>query len=107
MVEAEKLGMVKTLLRIDDTSEDALIRTYLLAAKKEILSWRYSLADDTPDEVPTEYEMTQVWAVIYGYSQSGAEGEKTHIENGIHRHFSYEDMVSYIHQNVIHIAKVV
>ena len=40
----EKLSMVKTILGIDDNSEDKRITVYLDASKREILSWRYSFA---------------------------------------------------------------
>lgn len=110
MTIEEKLTMVKAVLRIDtsDTSEDALITTYLTFASREILGWRYSNAnpDNVPTEVPTEYEMTQVQAVINGYTQSGIEGQVLSIENGVHRHFEYSDMVRYIRNNVIPIAGV-
>jgi Phage QLRG family, putative DNA packaging. len=106
MTESDKLNMVKTMLRISDTSEDALIQTYLEAAGNEILGWRYSYSDFTPQSVPKEYEMTQVQAVVNGYTQSGNEGQNVSIENGIHRHFAYSDMVRYIRANVIAIAKV-
>ena len=102
----EKLAMVKSILRISDQTKDDLLITYLNAAKSEILGWRYSYAETTPDEVPAEYEMTQVQAVINGFTQSGNEGQNVSIENGIHRHFSYSDMVRYIRANVIPIARV-
>lgn len=107
MTTAEKLAMVKDILRISDTSLDSLLSTYLNVAKNEILSWRYSYAKNTPDDVPAEYEMTQVQAVVFGFTQSGNEGQDVSIENGIHRHFSYSDMVRYIRANVIPIAGVV
>lgn len=108
MTIEEKLMMVKAILRIDDTSEDTLITTYLTFAKREILGWRYSNAnpDNVPEEVPAEYEMTQVQAVVNGYTQSGIEGQVLSIENGVHRHFRYADMVEYIRNNVIPIAGV-
>ena len=105
MTTEEKLTMVKSLLRMND-EEDSLITTYLMAAEQEILHWRYSNASTIPDAVPAEYEMTQVFAVIAGYSISGAEGETSHSENGISRTFKYEDMVAYIRSHVIAIAKV-
>lgn len=107
MTNSEKLAMVKSLLRISDTSMDNLLTTYLNAAKSEILGWRYSYdSDNAPSEVPAEYEMTQVQAVVNGFTQSGNEGQSVSIENGIHRHFSYADMVRYIRANVIAIARV-
>ena len=110
MTSEAKLAMVKAILRIDDadTSEDALITTYLDMAQQEILAWRYSHAnpDNVPETVPTEYEMTQVQAVINGYTQAGVEGQVLSIENGIHRHFNYSDMVEYVRAHVIPIAGV-
>ena len=106
MTDSEKLTMVKSLLRIDNTSMDDLLTTYLSAAKSEILGWRYSYAARIPDAVPPEYEMTQVNAVVYGFTQSGNEGQSMSVENGITRHFVYADMVRYIRANVIAIAGV-
>ena len=110
MTPEAKLGMVKAILRIDDTdtSEDALITTYLEMAAQEILGWRYSYAkaENVPENVPAEYEMTQVQAVINGYTQAGVEGQVLSIENGIHRHFNYSDMVEYIRSHVIPVAGV-
>lgn len=108
MTSTDKLAMVKAILRIDDTSEDALITTYLAMAAREIIGWRYSNANpaNVPTEVPDEYEMTQVQAVVNGYTQSGIEGQVLSIENGIHRHFEYSDMLRYIRAHVIPIAGV-
>lgn len=110
MTSEAKLAMVKAILRIDDTdtSEDALITTYLDIAGQEILNWRYSNAnpDNVPTEVPTIYEIIQVQAVIVGYTQAGVEGQVLSIENGVHRHFEYSDMVKYVRGNVIPVAGV-
>ena len=110
MTPEAKLAMVKAILRIDDTdtSEDALITTYLDMAQQEMLSWRYSHAnqDNVPETVPPEYEITQVQAVINGYTQADVEGQVLSIENGIHRHFNYSDMVEYVRAHVIPIAGV-
>jgi hypothetical protein len=110
MTSEAKLAMVKAILRIDDTdtSEDALITTYLDMAQQEMLAWRYSHAnpDNVPETVPPEYEITQVQAVINGYTQAGVEGQVLSIENGIHRHFNYSDMVEYVRAHVIPIAGV-
>lgn len=110
MTSEAKQAMVKAILHIDnmDTSEYALITTYLDMAAQEILGWRYSHAKpaNVPEDVPAEYEMTQVQAVINGYTQAGVEGQVLSIENGIHRHFNYSDMVEYIRAHVIPIAGV-
>jgi len=106
MTSNEKLAMVKAILRVTDDAMDSILTTYLAAAKSEILGWRYSYAASIPDEVPTEYEMTQVQAVVNGYTQSGNEGQVVSIENGVHRHFYYDDMVAYIRARVIPYAKL-
>lgn len=110
MTSEAKLAMVKAILRIDaaDNSEDALIMAYLDMAAQEIIGWRYSNAnpENVPQYVPSEYEVTQVQAVINGYTQSGVEGQVLSIENGIHRHFNYSDMVEYIRSHVIPVAGV-
>lgn len=108
MTNAEKLTTVKTLLESDGiVAGDALLNTYLDLAKNEILQWKYSYTPDAmPNEVPAEYEMVQIYAVIAGYSQSGAEGQLVSVENGINRHWKYESMVTWIRSHVIPNAKV-
>ena len=106
MTDAEKLSMIKTLMKLDE-SEDEQISVYLSAAGRELLAWRYSYAKEVPSIVPAEYEMTQVHAVIAGYSISGAENQTAHSENGISRSFKYEDMIAYIRSHVIPIVKVI
>ena len=100
MSDTEKLSMVKSMLGFEDTSEDEKLMAYLTASQKEILGWRYSYCEEIPTEIPAEYEMTQVVAVIAGYSQSGAENQTSHSENGISRTFKYEDMIAYIRSHV-------
>ena len=102
----EKLEMAMTLLGASGSKAESLLEVYLNAAAKEIIAWRYSYSANMPDEVPPEYDMTQVYAVIAGYSQSGAEGQLSHSENGISRMFKHEDMVKYIRSNVIPLAGV-
>ena len=108
MTSADKLEMVKAILRISDATEDTLINNYLIMAEREIIGWRYSNAnpENVPRHVPDEYEMTQVQAVINGYTQSGVEGQILSVESGVHRHFKYSDMVEYIRNNVLPIAGV-
>ena len=106
MTIEEKLAMVKTIMG-PDAPDDDTITSYLNLAKTEILQWRFSYNPDAmPDDVEPAYEITQVQAVVNGFTQRGMEGEITSIENGIHRHFNYSDMVRYIRANVIPYAKV-
>lgn len=100
MTDEQKLEILATLL--DDGGEvpsDEKLQTYLTLAGNEILNWLYWDIGGVPDdvtEVPSKYDGVQIYAVVAGYTHAGSEGQKTHIENGIHRIFSYDDMVGYI-----------
>lgn len=110
MTDAQKLITVKTLL--DDGGEmpsDEKLNTYIALAGNEILAWKYHLINGVPADVtavPTVDEGAQIYAVIAGYTHAGAEGEQTHIENGVHRHFMYEDMIGYIRNHVLPYVRV-
>lgn len=110
MTDAQKLITVKTLL--EDGGEmpsDEKLNTYLTLAANEILSWKYHLVGGVPDsvtDVPSADEGAQIYAVIAGYTHAGAEGEQTHIENGVHRHFMYSDMLGYIRNHVMPYVRV-
>lgn len=110
MSNDEKLAMLMSLLGApvcgSSSNFEETLKAYLTAAEKEILAWRYSYSAQSVDSVPPEYEMTQIYAVIAGYSQSGAEGQMTHSENGIARTFKYPDMIRYIRTNVIPLCGV-
>ena len=105
MTDSEKLTMLKVFLDITDTSEDNTLSVYLSAAQREIISWHFG-NNTTQTSVPTEYEMTQLQAVVAGYNLKGAENEETHNENGINRKFKYSDMIDDIRANVTGYAKV-
>lgn len=104
-----KLTYIKTMIGIaeSDTSEDALINTYLSMATQEILNYKYSLIGipEGQTEVDAEDEITQIFAVVAGYNQRGAENQTSHNENQIYRTFHYTDMVQYIKSNVIPYAR--
>jgi hypothetical protein len=111
MTDTEKLNSIKILL--EDGSgympTDETLTEYITLAKKEILAWMYHLIGGVPDdvtEVPAKYETIQIYSVIAGWTHAGAEGQMVSIENGVHRHFSYVDMLDYIHNNVLPFVRV-
>lgn len=111
MTDEQKLITVQTL--IDDGTgympSDNLLNTYLDMAKSEILAWMYHLVGGVPEDVtdvPSKYEGIQIYAVVVGFTQSGAEGQGLSIENGVHRDFRYSDMLDYIHNNVLPYVRV-
>jgi len=107
MTDADKLATIKILLEDGgDVPSDEKISTYLSVAGNEILAWRWQLIGNPPADVPVEFEGIQIMAVITGYTHAGAEGEQTHIENSVHRHFRYSEMLDYIHNNVSVYGKV-
>ena len=110
MNKMEKLDMLRALM--DDGSAlppDETLLAYICLSGNEILQWRYHLVGGVPEnvtEVPAKYEVTQIYAVLAGYTHAGAEGQTQHSENGINRTFKQTDMLDYIHQNVRAIARV-
>ena len=102
----EKLEQL--ILQIPEADESDLAQ-YLEYAEAEIIRWLYhkvGLPDDMP-LFPAEYDGVSIQAVVVGYNMNGAESQSVHIENGIHRHFRYADMVDYIHRTVVSYARVV
>ena len=110
MNKMEKLEMLRALLNDGSAlPPDDTLMAYLILSGKEILQWRYHLVGGVPEAVtavPEKYEVTQIYAVIAGYTHAGAEGQTTHSENGIGRTFKYADMLDYIRQNVRAIVRV-
>lgn len=111
MTDAEKLNSIKILL--EDGSgympTDETLTEYITLAKKEILAWMYHLIGGVPEDVtdvPAKYETIQIYSVIAGWTHAGAEGQVVSIENGVHRRFSYTDMLDYIHNNVLPFVRV-
>lgn len=108
MTDAQKLQMVKTLLNDGIIPPDEVLNTYITLSGNEIIAWKYHLIGGAPSgaEVTATDEAAQIYAVLAGYTHAGSEGEKMHIENGVHRAFLYSDMLDYIHNHVLPYARV-
>lgn len=110
MTDAQKLDAVKLLLSDGgEVPDNETLEMYIAIAGSEIVNWIYHLVGGVPTgmtEVPTKYDNVQIYSVVAGYTQAGAEGEQTHIENSVHRHFRYSDMLDYIHNNVLAYVRV-
>ena len=110
MTDAERLANLKILLEDGgDVPSDEKLNVYLAAAKSYILTWRYHLVGGVPEDVtdvPTEYQWSQIYAVLAGYTHAGAEGEVRHVENGVTREYRETDMLRYIEANVLALARV-
>jgi hypothetical protein len=110
MTDAQKLITVQTLLEDGgDVPSEEKLNTYLDVAGHEILAWMYHLVGGVPGnatEVPAKYESIQIYSVVAGWTHAGTEGQTVSIENGVHRHFNYTDMLDYIHNNVLPFVRV-
>ena len=111
MTDSQKLQTLKVLL--EDGSgympTDETLETYISLSGNEILSWMYHLVGGVPSnatEVPSKYESVQIYSILAGWTHAGAEGQSVSIENGVHRHFEYTDMLEYIHNNVLPFVRV-
>ena len=106
MTDEQKLAYLKGLLNIPDELQDDKLSSYLDLSKHEILEWMYINKGGVPEtivDVPSRYEVTQIYAVIAGFNSEGGENESSVTENGIRRDFHYTDMVEYIRNHVFQI----
>ena len=110
MTNADKLTMLETILFPEEEVSaeiEAQLQVYLDMASQTILNFKYEYSKDgIPDELPSAFDMVQIMAVQNGFAQAGAEGQVLSIENGIHRHWKYSDMLEYVQNHVTPIAKV-
>lgn len=109
MTNADKLTMLKAMLFPDgaDPSVEPQLQVYLDLASQTILNYKYEYSKNgVPEELPPTYDGVQIMAVMNGFAQAGAEGQVLSIENGIHRHWKYSDMLEYVQNHVNPIAKV-
>lgn len=85
MTNEEKVRMLKHLT---DETDEGVLSTYLYLAEGIVRSKAFPYGDGT-EEIPAKYESTLIDIAVYLLNKRGAEGEKTHSENGIQR--VYED----------------
>ena len=83
-----QLLKLKNRLNIIGNEEDTLLLNFLDSAKYEIMARRYPYGD-FPKELDIRYADLQLRIAVVMYNKQGAEGQKSHSENGVSR--SYED----------------
>jgi hypothetical protein len=95
-----QLANLKILLGITDTSEDSLLTLLLSNAQQLVINAAYPYQDDTTATytMPDRYAGVQVEAALRMYNMRGAEGETSHLENGVSRY--YESVNEYVANNV-------
>lgn len=68
-----------------DVAEDEILRSELLAAETMILNKMYPFGYDDSMDIPPRYERLQIKLAIELYTQRGADGQSSHVENGTTR----------------------
>ena len=93
----EQLQRLKLMLNVYD--EDELLSLLLTQAGEKIVRAVYPYQDTSNMEVPPRYGFLQLEVAERMYNLRGAEGEKEHVENGVHR--TYESIEDFINNNVV------
>ena len=93
----EQLQRLKLMLNVYD--EDELLSLLLTQAGEKIVRAVYPYQDTSNMEVPPRYGFLQLEVAERMYNLRGAEGEKEHVENGVHR--TYESIEDFINKNVV------
>ena len=89
MTESEKLTTLKAMVGGSDTDE--VLSAYLNIAGNKILAKAYPYNDGI-EEVQKKYHTLQCEIAAYLLNKRGAEGQKTHSENGISRTYENADI---------------
>ena len=100
MTDTEKLAMLKVLVGITDTTDDAALAVFLTLSARKILSRAYPY-DHTGVVVPVQYDTLQCEIAAYLWNKRGAEGQTTHTENGISRQYENADVPSSMLKSVV------
>lgn len=98
--------MTTMLTRMTEETDAATLSTYLSLAKQAILLRLYSYKDTVDCEVPAKYHGVQVEIAAYMLNKRGAEGEKSHSENGISRSYESGDIPDSLLRRIIPMAGV-
>ena len=103
MTDAEKIALVKAMT---DESNDTTISAFLSLAGDVIYhaACPYGNADKTA--VIEEYSGVQCRAAVYYLNKRGAEGEKSHSENGISRTYENAELPDSLLREITPIAGV-
>ena len=83
MTTAEKIAMVQVLVENDPTATNEVLAVYLALAKDAIFNRMYPFGvPASVTDIPSQYEVLQCKITMRYFLRRGAEGEKSHNENG-------------------------
>ncbi len=90
MTNEEKLEQMR--VQMGENFGDNVLVVYLRQAKQLILNKRFPYGDQ-PTEVENRYEQLQIELAISLFNERGAEGQKSHNENGVSRSWRTKDEI--------------
>lgn len=104
MAELSQLEKLKLWLDISDTKSDSKLQLMLDRAES-VIKRRRNWPDDQPME--TRWNELQIQIALFLWNKQGAEGEKSHVENGVSRHYENADIPSSLLNDITPIVRVV
>lgn len=104
MTMTEKINMLNILA--GESLSESMASAYLTLAGQKILQKAFPF-DHTQTRVPERYELLQLEIAAHMYLKRGAEGETSHSENGVSRHYETASVPDSMLKQVIPHAKVV
>ena len=89
----EKIRQVQVMLGEDYPAE--VLSVYLRQAQQYILNKRFPYGYEPNTEVEPQYEQLQIELAIALFNERGAEGQKSHNENGVSRTWRGKEEIMY------------
>lgn len=89
MLDSEKVALVKAMT---DETDEAIIMAFLSLAGDAVYHAACPYRNSDKNSVVSEYEGVQIRAAAYYLNKRGADGEKSHNENGISRTYENSDL---------------
>lgn len=84
MTITEKMTAMATAIAPDE-ADNTVLESELLAAEAMILNKMYPFGYEENTPVPPRYERLQIALAVELFTQRGAEGQASHLENGVTR----------------------
>ena len=102
--------MIKKVKALSPETSDGAISVYLDMSVQAILDKLYPFSGLEEyyrvDDLPKKYESLAVRICIYLIRKEGAEGQLTHIENGVHRSYESADIPQSMLNEIVPMVKV-
>lgn len=103
MTDAEKIALVKAMT---DEANDTTISAFLTMAGEAVYHAACPFGNADKEEVLSNYGGVQCRAAAYYLNKRGADGERTHNENGINRGYENADLPDSLLREITPIAGV-